>query len=89
LTEQELIYRLKAGDEIAFKHLVESRQSLVFNTVLGFLQSTEDAEDVTQDIFVKIFESILSGSGNQCFRIYSKKKEEKKVWLLESHFRRK
>lgn len=63
MTEQELIYRLKAGDEIAFKHLVESRQSLVFNTVLGFLQSTEDAEDVTQDIFVKIFESIQQFKG--------------------------
>jgi RNA polymerase sigma-70 factor (ECF subfamily) len=58
LTEQELIYRLKEGDGIAFKHLVESRQSLVFNTVLGFLQSQEDAEDVTQDVFIKIFESI-------------------------------
>lgn len=58
MTEQELIYQLKEGNEIAFKHLVETRQSLVFNTVLGFLQSQEDAEDVTQDVFVKVFESI-------------------------------
>jgi RNA polymerase sigma-70 factor (ECF subfamily) len=63
LTEQELIYRLKEGDGIAFKHLVESRQSLVFNTVLGFLQSQEDAEDVTQDVFIKIFESIHQFKG--------------------------
>ena len=58
MTEQELIYRLKQGDGVAFRHLVETRQSLVFNTVLGFLQSTEDAEDVTQDVFIKVFESI-------------------------------
>jgi RNA polymerase sigma-70 factor (ECF subfamily) len=63
LTEQELIYRLKEGDGIAFKHLVETRQSLVFNTVLGFLQSQEDAEDVTQDVFIKIFESIHQFKG--------------------------
>ncbi|MEY3187152.1 MAG: hypothetical protein RL675_978, partial [Bacteroidota bacterium] len=63
MTEQELIYRLKEGDGMAFKHLVESRQSLVFNTVLGFLQSQEDAEDVTQDVFIKIFESIHQFKG--------------------------
>jgi RNA polymerase sigma-70 factor (ECF subfamily) len=35
----------------------------VFNTVIGFLQNTEDAEDVTQDVFVKIFESITQFKG--------------------------
>ena len=58
LIEQELITRLKAGDGIAFRELVETRQSLVYNTILGFLQNPEDAEDVTQDVFIKIFESI-------------------------------
>jgi RNA polymerase sigma-70 factor (ECF subfamily) len=58
LNEFELISRLKSGDAIAFKELVDTRQNLVFNTVIGFLQNTEDAEDVTQDVFVKIFESI-------------------------------
>jgi RNA polymerase sigma factor (sigma-70 family) len=63
LNEIELISRLKSGDAIAFRELVETRQSLVFNTVIGFLQNTEDAEDVTQDIFVKIFESITQFKG--------------------------
>lgn len=63
LNEIELISRLKAGDAIAFKVLVETRQSLVFNTVIGFLQNAEDAEDVTQDVFVKIFESISQFKG--------------------------
>ena len=35
----------------------------MFNTVIGFLQNTEDAEDVTQDVFVKIFESITQFKG--------------------------
>src|ERR1700744_4595606 len=33
---------------------------MVYNTVLGFVQQTDDAEDVTQDVFIKIFESIGS-----------------------------
>ena len=63
MVEQELILRLKAGDGIAFKELVETRQSLVFNTVLGFLQNQEDTEDVTQDVFIKVFESIHQFKG--------------------------
>jgi RNA polymerase sigma-70 factor (ECF subfamily) len=58
LTEQELIIGLKQKDEGAFRELVSTRQNLVFNTVLGFLQNQEDAEDVSQDVFIKILESI-------------------------------
>lgn len=31
---------------------------MVYNTVLGFVQQTDDAEDITQDVFIKIYESI-------------------------------
>lgn len=31
---------------------------MVYNTVLGFLQNTGDAEDVTQDVFIKVYEHI-------------------------------
>jgi RNA polymerase sigma factor (sigma-70 family) len=58
LTEQELIIGLKQKEEGAFRELVTTRQNLVFNTVLGFLQNQEDAEDVSQDVFIKILESV-------------------------------
>ncbi len=64
MVEKELIIELKRGDEAAFQALVSSRQTLVYNTVLGFLQNQEDAEDVTQDIFIKIFESIHQFKGD-------------------------
>lgn len=63
MTEQELILGLKNGEEDAFKELVETRQSIVYNTVLGFLQNPLDAEDVTQDVFIKIYESIAQFKG--------------------------
>jgi len=98
LVEQELIARLKAGDGIAFKEFVETRQSLVYNTVLGFLQNAEDAEDVTQDVFIKIFESIGQFKGESALSTWvyrvavtsalefiRRKKKKKKVWFFESH----
>jgi RNA polymerase sigma factor (sigma-70 family) len=67
LDEQLLIERLKAGDQTAFRDMVEARQGLVFNTVIGFLQNHEDAEDVTQEVFIKVFESIGQFKGESAF----------------------
>ena len=58
MDEQILIERLKQGDEAAFKHIVETWKNMVYNTALGMLQSPEDAEDVSQEVFVQVYESI-------------------------------
>lgn len=63
LNEWNLIERLKQGDESAFKEVVESSQGLVYNTALGIVQNPEDAEDVTQEVFVQLYESIRSFKG--------------------------
>jgi RNA polymerase sigma factor (sigma-70 family) len=67
LTEQLLIEQLKQGNEAAFREIVETRQGLVYNTVLGLLQNNEDAEDVTQDVFIKVFESVHQFKGESAF----------------------
>jgi RNA polymerase sigma factor (sigma-70 family) len=67
LDEQILIEKLKQGDEAAFREIVETRQGMVYNTVLGLLQNAEDAEDVTQDVFIKVFESVRQFKGESAF----------------------
>ncbi len=56
--EHELVEQLKLGSEEAFKQMVTSWQDMVYNTSLGLVQSEMDAEDVTQEVFVKAWESI-------------------------------
>ncbi len=63
MNEQELIERLKKGDEAAFKELVTSWQDMVYNTSLGIVQNEMDAEDVAQEVFVKAYESINGFKG--------------------------
>jgi RNA polymerase sigma-70 factor (ECF subfamily) len=58
LDEQFLIEKLRQGDEAAFREIVETWKNLVYNTALGILQNAEDSEDVTQEVFVQVFESI-------------------------------
>lgn len=63
MNDQDLINALCKGDEKAFKLLVDTYKKSVFNTVLAFVQRVESAEDVTQDVFVKVFETIASFKG--------------------------
>ncbi|MEQ6120522.1 RNA polymerase sigma factor [Reichenbachiella sp. MALMAid0571] len=60
ISEQALINGIAEGDEDAFKFLVHKYQNMVFNTSLGFLPIKEDAEEITQDVFVEVFKSINS-----------------------------
>lgn len=60
MDERLLIERLKNKDNTAFKEIVESRKGMVYNTVLGIIQNAEDAEDVAQDVFIQVYESIDS-----------------------------
>lgn len=63
MTEHELIDKLKKGDQAAFRFMVTSWQDMVYNTSLGLVQNEMDAEDVTQEVFVKAFESIHGFKG--------------------------
>jgi RNA polymerase sigma-70 factor, ECF subfamily len=60
MDDRALINRLKQGEEEAFREVVRRHQSLVLNCAYKFLRNTESAEDLTQEVFVEVFESIGS-----------------------------
>jgi len=62
--EALLVRRVQARDEIAFKEIVERYQSKVFSIIYGILRNHNDAEDIAQQVFAKIYFSI----GNFDFR---------------------
>lgn len=63
INEKELVEKLKQGDETAFKFIVEEYQDLVYNTAIGIVQNEEDAEDVAQEAFVQVYQSIHNFKG--------------------------
>ena len=67
LTESELIEQLKKKDRSAFKSIVDAWQDMVYNTAIGILQNAEDAEDVTQETFIQVFESVSAFKGESKF----------------------
>lgn len=68
----QLIAGLQQGNPDAFRHLVETYQHRVYNTVLTIVRLPEDAEDVAQEVFVQIYESIhtFGGEGKLTAWIY-------------------
>lgn len=62
--EADLINDIIHGSETAFKNLVEAFQVQVYNVSLGFLRNNEEAEDLSQEVFIHIYQKLRTFKGN-------------------------
>ncbi len=67
LTDTEIISRVLKGEQQIFAALVERYQNYVFTLVLRFTDNREDAEELSQDIFVKAYRSLADFRGDSKF----------------------
>jgi RNA polymerase sigma-70 factor (ECF subfamily) len=67
MTDQEIIGQILQGDRNRYKLLVERYQSIVFRTCMGFLHNKEDADDLTQDIFIQTYQTLPAYKGEASF----------------------
>ena len=58
--DAELVKRCQNGDRKAFNELMLKHQKRVFNIMYRFCGEYEEAKDLTQDVFVKVFRSLHS-----------------------------
>ena len=59
-TSDELIERCLVGDQDAWEAIVKQHWRKVFNVAYKFVGKHDEAEDLTQDIFLKIFKSLAT-----------------------------
>ncbi|WP_264520179.1 RNA polymerase sigma factor [Flavobacterium sp. N1994] len=59
-----MINRLKENEKAAFEELVALHKNSVINTCYRFLLNQEDAEDISQEVFIEIYQSISSFRGD-------------------------
>ncbi len=67
LTDKEIISRVLQGEQGLFAQLVERYQQYVFTLVLRFTDNREDAEEISQDVFVKSYRSLADFRGESKF----------------------
>ena len=90
IDEKELVARCREGEDDAWRELVDRFGSKVYAIAYHFTLKREDAEELSQEIFLKIFENlhrydggfplvawILSVSRNLCIDRYRRRKREK------------
>ena len=65
--EAGLVRRCLAGDEKAYRELVEMYQGQVFSLALRMVRRREDAEDATQETFVRMFRALNRYDTNRPF----------------------
>jgi|GEM_PF-148764 len=95
--EAQLVQRIQARDELAFREIVDRYQSKVFSIIYGILRNRNDAEDIAQQVFAKVYFSIgnfdfrsslltwiYKITVNECYDYLRKKKVRKLVY--ESDF---
>ncbi len=51
------------NSNISFKEIVDAHKVRVFNTAISFLQNKEDAEDLTQEVFIEVYHSLEKFKG--------------------------
>lgn len=64
LEEHIFIEALREGTNQAYGRLLEEYQQKVFSTCISFVPNQEDAEDVAQEVFVEVFNSIAKFKGD-------------------------
>lgn len=56
--EKRMVRKIVKGDEKSFEQLFDMYQGKVYRICLGFMKNPEDARDVAQEVFIKIYRKI-------------------------------
>jgi RNA polymerase sigma-70 factor (ECF subfamily) len=85
--DADLLARLQARDETAFREIVERYACKIYRVSYGILGNRDDANDVAQEVFAKVFSSIRRFAGrsslyawiyriavNECYNLLRKKR---------------
>src|SRR6476620_7662189 len=62
--QDELLDRLKRGDDSAMAELAETYSSRIYQLAFRYLRNKEDAEEVTQDVLFKVYRKVGAFRGD-------------------------
>ncbi len=90
--ERELLLKMQSGDERAFEILYRMHSSTVYRKILGMVKVADIADEITQELFVKVWRKrelidpekkfifyILQMAGNLVYDFYRKMAREQKL----------
>lgn len=70
ISDEDLMIRSSQGDTKAFEQLVLRHQSSVWRFACHYIRNTEEARDITQKVFLKLFEASSNYRRTASFKTY-------------------
>ena len=99
MEEEKIIEQLKERNTSVFSQLIDDYQQKVFGTCISFVPNKEDAEDLVQEVFLEVYNSISKFKGNsklstwiykittnKCLEFIRKKNTKKRSGFLKPLF---
>ena len=99
MEEEKIIEQLKNRNTAVFSQLIDDYQQKVFGTCISFVPNKEDAEDLVQEVFLEVYNSISKFKGNsklstwiyrittnKCLEFIRKKNTKKRSGFLKPLF---
>ncbi|WP_138434297.1 RNA polymerase sigma factor [Winogradskyella algicola] len=99
MEEKETIKELKRRNTAVFSQLIDDYQQKVFGTCISFVPNKEDAEDLVQEVFLEVYNSISKFKGNsklstwiykittnKCLEFIRKRNTKKRTGFLKPLF---
>lgn len=71
--DEILVAKSKNGDKAAFEELVRKYSKYVYTTAFFMVRNTQEAEDISQEVFVKVYLSIDGFRGLSAFKTWLRK----------------
>jgi len=95
LTEIQLIEAVKEDNRMAFRELIESYSDFAFSVAFRILNNADDAKDIVQETFIKVWEKRFSLQNNGSFKWWLRKiivnkcydqlrKRKRQPWTFEN-----
>lgn len=66
----ELVARCQSGDRAAFRQLVEQYERRVFNIIVSVMGDLTEADDIAQEVFLKVYRSLPTFRGGSQFSVW-------------------
>ena len=92
-TDSEIVARILEGDVQAYAQLVDAYKSPIYNLAFRMTASLSDAEDLTQDIFIRAYQKLYQFNRGKIFHLalhdrhqsHTKSLKEKVKGCFDSH----
>ena len=68
--DRDLVSRYLSGDMVAFDELMTRHERQIYRLCFRFVKNPEDAMDLTQEVFIKVFEKLTAFRGDARFKTW-------------------